>query len=198
MKKELNKEKRKRAAEDVTLKDWQEKAVEKLLQQDKRKILWIVDPKGNNGKTFLASYLADKYGARIFENGRSADIKYMWNGEDLIVFDLVRSSQDHINYEVIEQLKNGRFNSTKYNCEEKILDHGKHTKMIVFTNEEPDRKKLSPDRWEVMYLRELKKIDDTEESAAKRRKIDETTEAESSREGQDYLNIVYDLHNECK
>lgn len=111
--------------------------MEKLLNQDNRKILWVVDQKGNNGKTFLAGYLADKYGARIFENGRSSDIKYMWNGEDIVIFDLVRSCQDHINYEVIEQIKNGRFNSTKYESTEKMIQYGKHVRMIVFTNDEP-------------------------------------------------------------
>lgn len=98
----------------------------------------------------------------------------MWNGEDIVVFDLVRSSQDHINYEVIEQLKNGRFNSTKYLCEEKAVDHGKHVKMIVFTNEEPDRSKLSPDRWDFMTLQGLTEWDDTEYESrfAKKRRID--------------------------
>lgn len=165
-----NKASRKRAAEEVELRDWQKKAVQKLMDQDNRKILWVIDEKGNNGKTFLASYLADKYGARIFENGRSADIKYMWNGEDIIIFDLVRSSQDHINYEVIEQIKNGRFNSTKYECKEKTIGFGKHVKMIVFTNNEPEREKLSDDRWDVMRLTGLKERDDTEPPKKRERK----------------------------
>lgn len=162
---ELNQVKRRKKAETVVLREWQEKAVEKLLAQDNRKILWIVDEKGNNGKTFLASYLADKYGARIFENGKSADIKYMWKGEDIVVFDLVRSCQDKINFAAIELLKNGRFNSTKYVCAEKSIDTDKHVKMICFTNEEPDRTKLSPDRWDVMRLLELEEFDLTESRA---------------------------------
>lgn len=109
----------------------------------------------------------------------------MWKGEDLIVFDLERSSQDHINYEVIEQLKNGRFNSTKYESTGKVTDQGKHVKMIVFTNEEPDKEKLSPDRWDVVRLTEMKTRDDTgdkEEPPQKRQRS--------------YIDEQYDMHQE--
>lgn len=170
IKREDERKKRKTAADNVELREWQKKAVEKLLNQDNRKILWVIDQLGNNGKTFLAHYLSDKYEAKIFQNGRSADIKFIWNLEEFVIFDLVRSCQDHINYEVIEDLKNGRFNSTKYGSCEKAIDHGRHVKMIVFTNEEPDREKLSPDRWDIMKLSALKLAGDTEEPPKKKQR----------------------------
>lgn len=42
--------------------------------------------------------------------------------------------------------------------------------MIVFTNEEPDREKLSPDRWDIMKLSALKLADDTEEPPKKKQR----------------------------
>lgn len=43
--------------QNVQLRPWQQKAVDLLNQQDSRTILIVIDEIGNNGKTFLATYL---------------------------------------------------------------------------------------------------------------------------------------------
>ena len=46
-----------------------------------RKVMWYVDPKGGQGKTFLSKYLVTLGDCVRFENGKSADIKYGYTGQ---------------------------------------------------------------------------------------------------------------------
>ena len=94
---------------------WQLKLVEYLEKQpDDRKVVWYVDEKGNNGKTFITKYLLTEGETLRFENTKSADVKYALQGQRVIVFDLSRSQESHVNYEVIESMKNGVVFSTDY------------------------------------------------------------------------------------
>ncbi|KAH3837874.1 hypothetical protein DPMN_111276 [Dreissena polymorpha] len=61
-----------------------------------------------------------------FENGKSNDLKYMYKGQKYVVFDFCRSSSEHINYEVIEALKNGVFCSYKYESVMRMYDSHKN------------------------------------------------------------------------
>ena len=53
------------------------------------------------------SKLILKHGAVRFENAKTFDIKYAYKGETVVIFDLNRSQQGVLNYEVIESIKNG-------------------------------------------------------------------------------------------
>ena len=70
---------------------------------DPRKVIWYVDDKGNSGKTYLTKYLLTEGHTMRYENGKSADVKYAYQGQDTVVFDLSRSQETHVNYEVIER-----------------------------------------------------------------------------------------------
>lgn len=118
--------------------------------QDDRKILFVVDQEGGKGKSFFADWLVAVKDAIVFDNGKSADIKYGYNGQKMVVFDLVRSSQEHINYEIIELIKNGRYFNTKYQSEMRI--YGRDTKVLVLMNQSPDGDKLSKDRFDMFDL----------------------------------------------
>lgn len=156
--KERQTKKRRTEMESVQLKDWQKTVIEYIDNQNDREILFIVDKEGGNGKSFLSNYLCAIKNAEKFENGKSNDIKYIFKGSEYIVFDFVRSSQDHINYEIIELLKNRSFCSYKYESCHKWFP-GK-SKIVVFMNQEPDYSKLSEDRYNVyqICLNELIKI----------------------------------------
>ena len=52
----------------------------------------------------------------VLGNGRKCDITYLYNQERIVVFDYTRDSQEHINYENIELIKNNLFVKTKYEC----------------------------------------------------------------------------------
>ncbi|KAH3697416.1 hypothetical protein DPMN_084917 [Dreissena polymorpha] len=106
-----------------------------------------MDPVGGNGKTTLACYMMSTMDAIRFENGKSNDLKYMYKGQEYVIFDFCRSSSEHINYEVIEALKNGVFCSYKYESVMRMYDP---PKMLVLMNEGPDMTKLSQDRY-VLY-----------------------------------------------
>lgn len=131
------------------LRPWQTDLVLELTGSvNNRSVIWIVDPEGNRGKTWLSKYLAVKHPHDVIrlENGKSADLKYAYTGQKICIFDLSRSQEDHINYEVIESIKNGIFLSTKY---ESCMRVYANPHVCVFANFEPDRSKLSQDRWDV-------------------------------------------------
>ena len=144
-KKELEKE-----FEEKVLRPWQGSVLVKLLQQDDRKVLWLVDEEGGKGKTFLAKMLVVKHGAFYVTGGKNADIAHAYKGEEIVVFDLMRQQQEHNNfYSSIEQFKNGLMFSGKYESSTKIF---KPCKVIVMANWEPDYNTLSADRWDVCRL----------------------------------------------
>lgn len=135
---------------DAELRDWQADAVRRLEEQDDRKVLWYVDHMGGRGKTFLAKYLIATKGAFLLQGGRTADINCAYQGEEYVVCDFTREKQDIINYSCIESLKNGLVFNSKYHSGLKLRSDG--CKIIAFSNWEPDRSKLSADRWEVIPL----------------------------------------------
>ncbi|CAI9733846.1 Hypothetical predicted protein [Octopus vulgaris] len=135
--------------ENVVWQRWQFRLIQELKKKpDPRKIIWYCDPVGNSGKAYLSRYLQTIDGIR-FENGRSVDIKYKYDGRRIVVFDYTRSQKDHINYDVIESIKNGLICSTKYVPVTKTfpIPH-----VVVFANFEPDRSKMSADRWDIRFL----------------------------------------------
>lgn len=113
-----------------------------------RAIIWICDTTGGAGKSDLASHLVQSHGFLTFNNGKTADIAYAWNGEN-VIFDLARSQQEHINYEAIEQIKNGRIFSPKFNSMMKMY---KRPHVLVFSNKQPNYDKMSMDRWFVYNM----------------------------------------------
>lgn len=130
---------------DPVLRRWQSNLTEEMNKTpDPRKIIWYNDPEGNTGKTFIAKLLCLKHSAIRFENAKSADIKYAYRGQNIVVFDLSRSQEAHFNYEVLESVKNGVMFSTKYESTMKM--HGT-PHVIVFANWTPEKTRLSLDRW---------------------------------------------------
>ena len=136
--------------EGTELKEWQ-KTIMEIVEGDihPRKIIVIYDKEGNSGKTYLSRYLAATMGALVVANGKTADIAYIYNGERIVVFDIARSLQDHINWGDIEQIKNGMVFSPKYESKCKNFDQ---PHVPVMTNTYPDKKMLSKDRWSVVEI----------------------------------------------
>jgi len=139
----------KEAYKNVTLRDWQEKLVKHVEEQNDRQVTWVIDPKGNSGKSWLANWLYVHKGAFIVDGGKQADIAHAYDCQEWVVFDYTRSQEEYINYQVIESFKNGRIFSPKYDSAMKIF---KPAKLIVFANWAPDYKALSEDRWDIMDM----------------------------------------------
>lgn len=82
-------------------------------RQTTRKILWVWEPVGNTGKSWLAKWLVVNKGACYLQMGKKTDIAHAYKGEEVVAFDLTRSDKDFLNYDVLESLKNGVFFSPK-------------------------------------------------------------------------------------
>lgn len=125
-----------------------------LGEVDDRKIYWYYDKIGNKGKSAFTKYMIVKHKALLCQDGKSSDIKNLVfnNNMDecsIVIFDLSRCNGNHISYNAIESIKNGMVCNTKYETGVKIFNS---PHVIVFANEEPDRSKLSADRWVVEEL----------------------------------------------
>ena len=126
---------------------------------DSRKVIWYCDFTGGAGKsTFARRYTSptntpglDRNGGYIVNGGQHRDIYYAYRGQRVVFFDWSRDHQETFPYTVIENFKNGYFLSTKYEARE-VRFRPPH--VVVFANWEPDRTKLSGDRWDIRYINE--------------------------------------------
>ncbi len=133
----------------AVLKTWQQQALIKLERQNDREILWIYDFNGGKGKSWLGRYLEIMKGAFLIQLSKKEDIAYAYNHEEIVIFDLTRSDKEFINYSLIESFKNGRLFSPKYESKVKRFTSAK---VMILSNHEPDRTKLTNDRLTVVDL----------------------------------------------
>mgnify|MGYP002212869428 CR=1 FL=1 len=108
----------------VELYGWQLDAQTQFQQEpDARSIFWWWSKDGSKGKSTFVRWLV-RQGALIC-SGKAADMKYMivkyhekkGDYPDCVVFDVPRSMSGYLSYAGIEEIKNGVFASTKFECE---------------------------------------------------------------------------------
>ena len=142
---------------EVILRPWQERLVE-VMKPSEREIIWIVDPAGNEGKSWFQKYLKDIHGLRVFDANirrSSKCILHILSKEivsliDIFLFNVPRSfNMDEFPYEMLEELKDGKAESIKYNSIK--LQVNTPNTVLVFSNENPDKERMSKDRW-IIYL----------------------------------------------
>jgi len=116
-------------------------------QNNDRKIIWIWNAEGNNGKTQFCKYLAVEHGAIPLE-GKKSDILSIAMKFDapIYVVDVERSCEDFFPYGALEKIKNGFYMCGKYEGGIVVRDS---PIVLVFANFEPDVTKMSMDRWEI-------------------------------------------------
>lgn len=145
--------------------EWQQDVINLIgTEPDGRKVHWYFDNAGGIGKSLLVKLLCYKYGA-VMCAGKSADMKYMIvkyhekndRYPEIVIFDVPRSMKDYLSYSGIEEIKNGCFASSKYECDMVIMN-APH--ILVFANDEPEYDKLSKDRWVIHDLNP--EVDDPE------------------------------------
>lgn len=115
-----------------------------------REIYWFFDDCGNTGKSSIAKNLCATYGAIIL-SGKNADMKYgiMKYKEkkgvypELIIIDCPRSNLRYLSYTGVEEIKNGCFFSSKYECEMVVMNN---PNVFVFANALPETGAMSIDR----------------------------------------------------
>lgn len=135
------------------LRDWQEALNGRLiLPPDPREIIFVIDLAGNKGKSWFARHYCDLHdNAQIIVPGKKADMTYVMDESCRVFFlDCPRSKQgDFIQYDFLEELKNGYVFSPKYESRIKKLDP---PHVVVLMNERPDMTKLSVDRYSITVL----------------------------------------------
>lgn len=139
---------------NVELRDWQRIVLGKLEAQGDRKILFVVDEEGGKGKTVLSSYIERNLSGFGCGGGKHADLAYIfapWAEKcEYVAIDLTRTlDADYYPYHFMEDLKNGKMMSTKYNSKRVLFPY---KKVVVFTNQYPNMTKLSADRYEIYKI----------------------------------------------
>ena len=131
---------------------WQEIIFQEIQQSaHDRKVICVIDIKGNNGKSKLAKFLTYRNLSLTLNYGNSRDLLYLVSkhlDKKCFLFDLTRSKPQEVHFtdlfSAIESVKNGHIQSLKYTCEYHLFTPP-HT--ILFTNSVPDLYGVSPDRW---------------------------------------------------
>lgn len=116
-----------------------------------RQIIFIVDPRGGTGKSWFIKKWLSEHGdeTQVLSIGKRDDLAHAINErKSIFLFDLPRSQSEYLQYSILEQLKDRMVFSPKYMSRTKTLERVPH--VVVFMNEEPDRNKLSRDRYKIV------------------------------------------------
>ena len=145
---------------DVNLRPWQQALMKMITTPSERAVFWIIGCKGNEGKSWFQGYLETFYGyARVVRlelsnnspNILHALLKRPLSTTDIFLFNGTRATSDTCqNYSILENIKDGCAISSKYNSE--IVKFKTPNTVIIFTNNQPDKKRLSADRWRVYSI----------------------------------------------
>ncbi|QMW68647.1 replication-associated protein [Crucivirus-88] len=142
--------------EDIKWKDWQKEIINILdSKPDKRSIYWYYSEDGNKGKSYLCKYLTLTRKV-IICSGKQADIFNQVKlcldemiAPEIILLDIPRTNNEYVNYSAIESLKNGCLYSGKYEGGQVLI---KTPHIIAFSNELPNIKAMSSDRWKIKEI----------------------------------------------
>ncbi len=143
-------------AKHIIWKDWQQFVVNYLMAPvNNREILVVLDKNGNSGKTFLMKNFQILNAEKTcnITNGKVGDMMYIISKKPLvenILVNLPRSVHSTINYQLLEQAKDGEICSTKYDGREVNIDY---CRMVVFTNHPLSWEALTKDRWLIMTIK---------------------------------------------
>lgn len=144
--------------------DWEIDIITRLTTEpDKRSIYWYWEPDGCAGKTTFQKYLFSNYNGVVVLSGKATDMKngivnYQQENKTLpkiVLINIPRSSLDFVSYTGLEEIKDMFFFSGKY---EGGMVCGACPHVFIFANEEPDKDKMSSDRFKVHRINCYKSI----------------------------------------
>lgn len=136
------------------LRPWQRDLESELRgEPDDRRVTFIVDERGNSGKSWFARYYLKKFPdeAQLLRIGKRDDLAHAIDESRRVFFiDVPRGSMEYLQYSILESLKDGFVFSPKYESCTKELYGNVH--VVVMCNEEPDMRKLTRDRYHLVRL----------------------------------------------
>lgn len=175
---------------DVVLRPWQAKMAKKLSGRvNDRRVYWVYDTVGNQGKSWFAKYLVARMGAARFPNGCTRDIALAYKGEGIVAFDFTRSVEGKLNYGLMESMKDGEIFSSKY--ESRVKRFGS-PHIVCLANWMPDMSRMSADRWSIIDLSQAKWHKGDDWPATEEVRVEETPEQEALRLASDPAWMVND------
>ena len=153
--------------DNVILRCWQESLLQ-YLKPSNREIIWVQGAKCNEGKSWFQEFIEAKFGWERVMCGLDIKMKkesiyhlirrrpYMTT--DVFTFNIGKAdTYEDVNYQVLEQLKDGRILAAKFSSKEiKICTPNI---VIVFSNDKPKLAKLAMDRWKIFKIKEDDLID---------------------------------------
>ena len=147
---------------NVELKPWQKDLLEYMNHPTQRQIIWIVGKSCGEGKSWFQKYVKSVYGTRKVVSGinlraNTASICHVLSKQplstaDIFLFNIgkAKTKTDAVNYEVLEDLKDGDAFAAKYNSQQLKIRTPNVVK--VFSNERPNTDQLALDRWKLLYI----------------------------------------------
>ena len=149
--------------ENVDLRPWQKEALELLDSPSDREVIWIRGQHGNEGKSWFQTYMQSRYG---FQNVSLLDMKCKAADSllllsklplvnmNMFLFNDTRAVSDDTEqcYHILEMIKDGRAVSSKYHTN--VIQFRVPNVVMVFSNDYPNVKHLSMDRWKIFNIKE--------------------------------------------
>lgn len=118
-----------------------------------RTIDFVVDEKGNSGKSWITQWALSKYPdeTQVLSVGKRDDVAFAIDcSKRIFLFDVPRGDMQFFQYSLLEMLKNRIIHNNKYKSGTKYLDSVPY--VAVFSNEMPDMEKLSEDRYNIIEV----------------------------------------------
>ena len=147
---------------NVELKPWQKDLLEYMNHPTQRQIIWIVGKSCGEGKSWFQKHVKSVYGTRKVVSGinlraNTASICHVLSKQplstaDIFLFNIgkAKTKTDAVNYEVLEDLKDGDAFAAKYHSQQ--LKIRTPNVVMVFSNERPNTDQLALDRWKLLYI----------------------------------------------
>lgn len=136
---------------DFRPRPWQQRLLNHLAQPSHdRRIYWVYDEAGGQGKSRLVNHLIDNKGATVLE-GKIADMAYAYEREPIVCIDVTREQAEFSNhlYTFAEKLKNGTIFSQKFTSKRKRFTP---PHVIFFSNSKPKETAWTADRLVLLDL----------------------------------------------
>ena len=147
--------------ESSELRLWQQQCLQLVDLPTERNVILIKGVRGNEGKSWLQSYVQSTYGftrtARLDFRGKANDIYHALSKRALTTTNIFmfndgrsRSEDEKPCYVVLEAIKDGTAISGKYQSE--VVQFKTPNVVIVFSNSDPAMQQLSRDRWQILSI----------------------------------------------
>ena len=146
--------------QDVELRPWQQQLLDIIKIPSERKVIWVKGVKGNEGKTWFQKYVQALFGyarvARLDIKIKTANVlhilrRFPLSTTDIFLFNDARAI-NYVSccYTILEDIKDGSASASKFNSE--LIQFKTPNIVIVFSNNDPDIKQLSEDRWKIYHI----------------------------------------------